>query len=197
MLFNEPNSTFQSDKHIYESHHYSPARLKPTEYFRQVKAHLRSGQQKEAFAILQRAMIHFPNEPVLLSYYGCLLVLVEKKYRMGIETCLKALEKLRTRESFAEEVYYPIFYYNLGRAYAAAGKRKEALDALKKGLSYDHWNNDIMKALHSMGMRRQKPPIPFLDRSNPLNRYIGIMLQKNKTASDAKKRVAGPKKYRT
>jgi len=190
MLLKEHSDTIHAEKHIYDSYHTSPNRLKPAEYFRQVKAHLSAGKQKEAFAILQQSIIHFPNEPVLLSFYGCLLVLVEKKYRMGIETCLKALEKLRIKGSFDEEVYYPVFYYNLGRAYAAAGKRKEALDALKKGLSYDQSNNDIMKELRSMGMRRGKPPIPFLDRSNPLNRYIGIMLQKNKDASYAKKRVA-------
>jgi tetratricopeptide (TPR) repeat protein len=190
MLLKEHSGTIHAEKHIYETYHTSPARLKPAEYFRQVKAHLRIGRQKEAFAILQQSMMHFPNEPVLLSYYGCLLVLVEKKYRMGIETCLKALEKLRIKGSFDEEVYYPVFYYNLGRAYAAAGKRKEALDVLKTGLSYDQWNNEIRNELRSLGMRREKPPIPFLDRSNPLNMYIGIMLHKKKTASYAKKRVA-------
>ncbi len=186
MLLKEHSGTIHAPKHICESYHTRPTNLKPAEYFRQAKAHLRAGKQKEAFETLQQSILHFPNEPVLLSYYGCLLVLVEKKYRMGIETCLKALEKLRIDGSYDEEVFYPIFYYNLGRAYSAAGKRKEALDALKKGLSYDRWHNDIMKELRSMGMRRKKPPIPFLDRSNPLNRYIGIMLQKNKTASYAK-----------
>jgi len=165
-----------------------PIRLKPAEYFRQAKALLRVGRQKDAFVILQQAIIHYPNEPVLLSYYGCLLALVEKKYRTGIETCLKALEKLQNKGSFDEGAFYPLFYYNLGRAYTVAGKRKEALDALSKGLSYDRGNTDILKEMRSMGMRRGKPPIPFLERSNPLNIYIGIMFYKKNNVPDAKKR---------
>ncbi len=154
--------------------------LKPVEYFRQVKVRLRAGMHKEAFSLLQQAIIHFPNEPVLLSYYGCLLVIVEKKYHMGIETCQKALEKLQTKGSFDEEAFYAVFYYNLGKAYAVAGKRREALDALKKGLVYDQWNSDIINELRNMGTRRGKPPIPFLERSNLLNIYIGIMLHKKR-----------------
>jgi tetratricopeptide (TPR) repeat protein len=186
MLLKEHSGAIHTEEY-YESYHANPTGLKPAEYFHQVKAHLRAGKQKEAFAILQQSMMHFPDEPVLLSYYGCLLVLVERKYRMGVETCLKALEKLRMKGSFDKEVYYPVFYYHLGKAYAAAGKRKEALDALKMGLFYDQSNNNIMKELRSMGIRRGKPPIPFLDRSNPLNKYIGIMLHNNKKASYAKK----------
>jgi len=177
-------------EHADKAHLASPARMKPAEYLRQVKAQLRAGKQKDAFILLQQAAVHFPNEPVLLSYYGCYLVLVDKKYRLGIETCLKALEKLQIRGSFDEEVLYPLFYFNLGRAYAAAGKRKESLEALNKGLSYDPGNSDIMKELRSMGMRNKKPPIPFLDRSNPLNKYIGIALYKGKgSAGTGKKRV--------
>jgi len=176
-------------RHTDQYQHTSPPGLKPTEYFRQAKSQLRVGNEKEAFALLKQAIIHYPNDPILLSYYGCLLVLVEKKYRMGVETCLKALDKLRTKGSFDEEVLYPVFYYNLGRAYAVAGKRKEALDALKKGLSYDRWNSDIMKEMRSMGMRREKPPIPFLARSNPLNVLIGIMFYKKNYDSDDKKSV--------
>lgn len=178
-------------EHAEKVRHESQTRMKPAEYLRQVKAHLRSGKQRDAFILLQQSTMHFPNEPVLLSYYGCLLALVEKKYRLGIETCLKALEKLQIRASFDEEVLYPIFYFNLGRAYAAAGKRKESLGALNKGLSYDPGNNEIMKELRSMGMRNKKPPIPFLDRSNPLNKYLGIALYKGKVSShEGKKRVS-------
>ncbi len=184
LLMEQPNAKHgeQTDQYDHTSH----IRLKAAEYFRQVKAHLHADRKKEAFALLQQSMIHFPNNPILLSYYGCLMVQVEKRYRMGIETCLKALVKLRNTGSLDEDAYYQVCYYNLGRAYAAAGKRKEALDALKKGLAYGRWNSDIVKEMQQMGIRREKPPIPFLKRSNPLNIYIGIMLhRKNKTASAA------------
>lgn len=154
--------------------------MKPVEYFRQTKALLREGKQKEALELLRSAVLHYPNEPTLLSYYGRLLAIVDRKYRIGIETCQKAIEKLRATEDQEESLVYPVFYYNLGKAYLAAGKRKESVDAFNKGLSYDPGNYDILKDLQSLGLRRKKPPIPFLDRANPLNKYIGIALNKRK-----------------
>ena len=152
--------------------------LKRAEYFRQVKAQLRAGQQKEALSLLQWLIMFFPNEPVFLSYYGYLIVLVERRYRKGIETCLTALKGLQTCRDFDAEALYPVFYCNLGRAYAMAGKRKEAVEALDKGLSYDRSNKDIIKELQFLGTRRKTLPIPFLKRTNPLNIVIGVMSYK-------------------
>jgi len=157
---------------------------KPNEYFRRVKSHLREGRQREAFMLLQEAVLIYPNEPTLMSYYGYLLAVVDRKYRRGIDTCLKAIESLRILEKHCEKQdvsgAYPVFYYNLGKAYSAAGKRKESLEALINGLSCDPSNGDIKKELQRMGVRRNKPPIPFLDRSNPINKYLGIALYRRK-----------------
>ncbi len=183
------NSVKMYGEHFDRVNHNGQTRLKPTEYLHQVKAHLRADKQEAAFALLQQSLVHFPNEPVLLSYYGLLLVLVHKRYRIGIETCQKAVEKHKKEGSFDDEMLDPVFYYNLGKAYTAAGKRREALEALKIGLAYDSGNIDIKKELLSMGIRRKTPSIPFLNRSNPLNKYIGIMLYKRDSASDDKKRA--------
>jgi tetratricopeptide (TPR) repeat protein len=180
MLIKEHEFTTIAE-HNDRAQHTSHTLWEPAEYLRQVKAHVRAGRQKEAFTLVKQSMIHFPDEPVFLSYYGCLLVLVEKMYRKGIETCQKAIKKLQTNGSFDEEALFAVVYHNLGRAYAAAGKRKEALEVLKIGLSYDPGNYDIIKELRRLGMRSKKPPIPFLQRSNPLNKYIGIMLYKKKS----------------
>jgi len=150
------------------------------DYFRQVKAHLREDRQREALQLLQEALMLFPNEPTLMSYYGYLSVIVDRKCRIRIETCQKAIEQLSQTGTQGESTSYPIFYYNLGKAYSAAGKRQESLDALHKGLSYDPRSSDIKKELQKIGVRREKPPIPFLDRSNPLNKYLGIALYKRK-----------------
>jgi len=155
----------------------------PADYLRAVKSHLRSSKQKDAFRVLQQASVMYPDDPVILSYYGCLQALVDKKYRSGVETCKKAIVLLRKKKSFGEEVLYPVFYLNLGRAYIAAEKRKDAIDALEKGLQYDYGNNDLKKELRGLGLRK-KPPVPFLDRSNPINKYIGMLL--NTTKKEAK-----------
>ena len=153
--------------------------ITPSAYLRTVKAHLVKGKQKDAYRLLQQASIQFPDDPLILSYFGCLQAIVDKKYRTGVETCKKAIALLKKTSSFGEEVLYPVFYLNLGRAYVAAGKKQDAIEAFTKGLKYDNGNSDLVKELRGMG-KRKKPPVPFLDRSNPINKYIGMILKKEK-----------------
>jgi tetratricopeptide (TPR) repeat protein len=153
--------------------------IKPSDYLRAVKVHLRSGKQKDAFTLLLRASVQFPDEPLILSYYGCLQAGVDKKYRSGVEACKRAIALFRAKKSSGEEVLYPVFYLNLGRAFLAAGKKKDAIDAFHKGLQYDKSNSDLRKELRGLGMRK-KPLVPFLDRANPINKCIGMILQKAK-----------------
>ena len=158
--------------------------VKPGDYLRAVRSHLRSGRPKDAFSVLMQAAIQFPEDPVILSYYGCLQAVVDKRYRSGVETCRKAIHMLKDQKTFGQEVLYPVFYLNLGRAYIAASRRKDAIDALSKGLKYDNTNNDLMKELKGLGVRKP-PPVPFLDRSNPINKYIGMILRTTKSAKGA------------
>ena len=159
---------------------------KPGMYLRAVKAHLRKGNQKEAFSLLQDAALHYPDDPFILSYYGCLQALVDKKYRAGVEKCKRALSLIKKESSFGEDMLYPVFYLNLGRAYVAAGKKKEALEAFERGRKYDNSNRDILMEMRRLGSRK-KAPVPFLDRSNPINKYIGLILRKANKAPDKKR----------
>jgi len=160
--------------------------VKPADYLRAVKSHLRNGKQKDAFRVLQQATVMYPDDPVILSYYGCLQAVVDKKYRSGVDTCKKAITLLRKKSSFGEEVLYPVFYLNLGRAYIAAGKRKDAIDAFEKGLRYDYGNSDLSKELRGLGTRK-KPPLSFLARSNPINKYIGMLLHTSKKEEEKRR----------
>jgi tetratricopeptide (TPR) repeat protein len=153
--------------------------IKPSDYLRAVRSHFRSGKLKEAYGLLLQATVQYPDDPLILSYFGCLQAIVDKKYRSGVETCKRAILLLKKQQTFSEEVLYPVFYLNLGRAYVAAGKKKDAIDSFKKGLRYDNGNSDLKKELQRLGVRKQ-PPVPFLDRSNPINKYIGMILQKTK-----------------
>jgi len=153
--------------------------IKPSLYLRAVRSHLRSGKPREAYGLLLQATIHYPDDPLILSYFGCLQAIVDRKYRSGVESCKRAIILLKKQNLFSEEVLYPVFYLNLGRAYVAAGKRKDAIDAFKKGIKFDNENSELKKELLGLGVRKQ-PPVPFLDRSNPINKYIGLILHKTK-----------------
>ncbi len=163
---------------------------KPSDYLKAVKANLRNGKQKNAFVLLQQAAVRFPDEPLILSYFGCFQALVDKKYRSGVETCKKAIALLKRKGAFGEELLYPVFYLNLGRAFLSAGKKPEAIDAYTRGLKYDNSNSDLLRELRGLGIRKS-PPVAFLDRSNPINKYIGLMLRSSaKKPEKANKRGA-------
>jgi tetratricopeptide (TPR) repeat protein len=150
---------------------------KPADYLRAVKVHLRNGKQKDAFVVLQQASIRYPDDPFILSYFGCFQAVVDKKYRSGVENCKKAITLIKKFETFDEELLLPAFYLNLGRAYVASGKKKDAIEAFQQGLKYDNGNKELWKDLRGLG-ERKKPLVPFLDRSNPINVYLGKMLKK-------------------
>ena len=162
-----------------------PVQATTRDYLRQVKIHLSKGRQKDAFALLQQAQVHFQDDPFVLSYFGCLQALVDKRYRTGIENCKKALALIRKSSSYGEEMLFPVFYLNLGRAYVAAGKKKDALETFNKGLKYDNSNTDLQKEVRALG-KRKSAPVPFLDRSNPINKYIGLILRKSSKTAEKK-----------
>jgi len=169
-----------------EPEHDVPAgELTARDYLRQVKINLSKGRQVEAFGLLQRANVNFPDDAFVLSYYGCLQALVDKKHRTGIENCKRALALVKKSFSFGEEMLYPVFYLNLGRAYVAAGKKKEALETFYKGLQFDNTNRDLQKEVKALG-KRKAAPVPFLDRSNPINKYIGMILRPSGKTAEKK-----------
>ena len=152
---------------------------KKTEYFDAVKKLLRRGNNKQALKILRDALEEFPEDPFIMSYYGCLKAIVEKKYDEGIKICQRALEKLNPVVTPGEEPLYATFYLNLGRAHLAGGQRQLAIEAFNNGLKIDRTNHDLLWELRKLGTRI-KPVIPFLRRSNLINKYIGIILSRLK-----------------
>lgn len=146
-------------------------------YFEEVQHLLRNKNPKNALSTLREALEAYPTDPFLLSYYGCLVAVIENKAREGISICRDAIDRLNETMTFGIEFFYPVFYLNLGRAYIKGKKKKEAIKALKYGLQYDPDNHDILWEMNKFGVRRKKS-IPFLERSNPANKYIGLILHK-------------------
>jgi len=146
-----------------------------SDYLEDVKDMLRGKNKRSALRLLNEALERYPDDPFLLSYYGCLEAIANKNYSFGIDTCLVAIENLRKKVPFGEECFYPVFYLNLGRAYLAADRKREALDAFQKGVASDAKDKELNWEIKKLGVRR-KPPMPFLNRANPINKYLGMML---------------------
>ncbi|MBI5074050.1 MAG: tetratricopeptide repeat protein [Nitrospirae bacterium] len=147
------------------------------EYFSEVQQLLRRGKGRQALDTLREGLENYPTDAFLLSYYGCLIALVENNTKDGIAICENAIKALDISMPFGSEFFYPVFYLNLGRAYLKAGRKAEAIKTLQQGLKNDPENSDIQWEMRKLGSRK-KPPVPFLKRSNPINKYIGLLLGK-------------------
>ena len=150
-----------------------------SDYLEEAKNLIRTKNKRAALRVLSEALEYYPDDPFILSYYGCLEAVANKNYRDGIETCLMALKSLKKGVPFGQEFSCPVLYLNLGRAYLAAGKKEEALGSFNKGIQSDRGNKDLMWEIKKFGTRK-KPAVPFLSRSNPINKYIGMLLTHRK-----------------
>lgn len=128
----------------------------------------RAGDGSAAHTLFERAHRRAPSEPRIMSWYGLTLVLVERNSNLGVLYCDQAL-RLAGPE--------PELYLNQARAHLALGQRERAVRALIRGLSAAPQDAPLRAAQAAMGWRR-KPVIPFLPRSNPINRWLGKLRHK-------------------
>jgi tetratricopeptide (TPR) repeat protein len=144
------------------------------EYINELEALISKNIRGEALELSTGAIEHYPNNPVILSYCGYFKALVNKQYTEGINICKQSVKILKEQMLLGESFFLPVLYLNLGRAYLIANKKKEAYYSFQKGLDIDKRHENLLKELKKLGIRR-KPFFPFLKRSNPLNKYIGML----------------------
>jgi tetratricopeptide (TPR) repeat protein len=113
-----------------------------------------------------------------LSFFGLCLALVQKKYKPAIELCKRAIEL---------QFYNGDHYANLSRVYTAAGNRKKALETAESGLRLLPDHEALRDVRRSLGVR-SRPPVPFLDRSNPINVSLGQARHAKKMAEKETRR---------
>ncbi len=147
------------------------------DYFEEIKELLKEGKGRAALDILRSGLEKFPTDPFLLSYYGCLLALVDNNPEEGVRICRDSITKLDRTMPFGREFYYPAFYLNLGRACLKHDKKADAIAAFQEGLRHDPENRDLLSELRRLG-KRKRQLIPFVRRSNPVNKYLGMILHR-------------------
>ncbi len=113
-----------------------------------------------------------------LSYFGLCLALVEKRIKPAIDLCKRAIEL---------QFYNVDHYANLARVYTAAGNRKKALEILDQG-SKSHPDDETLLAVRRELGIRSRPPVPFLERSNPINISLGQARHAKKVSEKERKK---------
>jgi len=116
----------------------------------------------DAMQIEERLRVRQPNMR-FLSYYGLSLARANRATNAAAEAC-----ELAARHDPRD----PLLLLNLGRVRMLAGRRAEALECFKRGLRLVPGHAVLLQAL-KRGERRSVPLLPFLDRSNKLNRWVG------------------------
>lgn len=109
------------------------------------------------------------RNPEVLAWYGYCLARDKKLFGQAIGLCKEALEATPDNSDI---------YLAAGKIYLLAGRKRSALVAFNKGLKMGR-NEAIMKQLHLIGVRKN-PVLPFLERDNTLNVYLGLLLSKIK-----------------
>ncbi len=138
------------------------------ELIEQGVAYLNDNNRLAALACFDKAIV-IGRSPELLSYLSYCIASERGQIYEALKLCNDALSR---------EPDNPVHYLNLGRIYLHAGKKKEALLVLRKGLSCGE-NQTIRSILEKIGTR-VKPVFPFLPRNSFLNKYIGLLLHKLK-----------------
>ena len=119
-----------------------------------------------ALGHLERALDMDAN-PCWHSYLGYCIAKERGQVARGVELC---------RSSLQLEPDNPVHYLNLGRVYLVSGNKEDALRVLRQGMAKGE-DAGLLRQLRDLGSR--KPPVlSFLSRSNPVNKYLGLLLSR-------------------
>jgi Flp pilus assembly protein TadD len=131
--------------------------------FKQGISLLRNGHSLEALECLRRATELKQQNPYYLSFLGVAMARVERKWGAAVELCRTAVSLKRQEAQL---------YLNLAEVYVSAGRRNDAVETLDTALKYCGADAGITRVRARLG-RRCSPVLPFLDRTNALNRSLG------------------------
>jgi len=105
-----------------------------------------------------------PDLPgIYYSYLGYGIALRERRVREGLQLC---------RHSVKVEFYQADNYLNLARTCVLARQRSGAVRAVLDGLKIDSHHPGLRAMRRELGIRG-RPILPFLDRANFLNQFLG------------------------
>jgi tetratricopeptide (TPR) repeat protein len=127
---------------------------------------LSAGEIPSALALLERALKLNDNRS-WYSYLGYCMAKERGQVKKGIELCSLSLE---------QEPEKADHYLQLAKIHLLAGNKQETLRVLREGMARGE-NQGLIALLDAIGTR--KPPVlSFLPRENPVNRLLGICLER-------------------
>ena len=136
------------------------------ELFTQGLEALARGDTLSALAIFERA-VQREERPTISSFLALCIAKERGQFQHAVTLCEKAK---------AREPHNTVHYLNLGRIFLIAGKKDDAIRTFREGLGYEQ-NREIIDEIEKLGTRKPLL-ISSLERSNPVNKYLGIILKR-------------------
>jgi tetratricopeptide (TPR) repeat protein len=137
------------------------SQLEAAELFRLGTEALNAKQYTVAHRFL-RSALELERSPDHLSQYALALAHEKGEMQASVRLCQEAI---KAEPKNAEH------FLRLGTVYLIAGRRKDAIRTFHLGLRVGK-HPMLTKWLQILG-HRSKPVLPFLSRTNPLNKYLG------------------------
>jgi tetratricopeptide (TPR) repeat protein len=151
--------------------------ISKSDYMRKIRRHISKGNLRDALKLNEDAVTVYPNNPYFMTYLGYLRAAVLKEHEEGISICKTARDMYQSQIDGGELNNLSYFYVNIGRTYFLSGKRDFAITSYRRGLKFDPGNEEALAELDKVGARKS-PPVPFLNRDHPVNKYVGLFLSK-------------------
>jgi tetratricopeptide (TPR) repeat protein len=127
---------------------------------------LAAGETPSALALLERALRQSDNRS-WHSYLGYCIAKERGQVKKGIDLCNTSLEV---------EPENSAHFLNLAKVHLVAGQKTEALGVLREAMSRGG-GEGVTALLNEIGTR--KPPVfSFLPRGNPINKMLGMLLER-------------------
>lgn len=131
--------------------------------FRRALADYRLGRLRESYQGFRHLVDGGSNDPKHLSYCGLLMAATEGKVREGRALCERALTL---------DFYDPEVHLNLSQVHLRSGQRDHALQVLLRGIRVIPRDPRLLREISRLNPR-SAPVFTFLERSNPVNKYLG------------------------
>jgi len=129
---------------------------------------LNEGNILAALSHFEKALIIEKN-PVISSFLAFCIAKERGQVQKAISLCKNAIN---------EDPENSFHYLNLGKIYLLEKEKEEAVNIFRQGLHHEE-NQQIVAELNKLGTRKSLI-IPFLKRSNFINKYLGIILSRLK-----------------
>lgn len=126
---------------------------------------LKQGHAVDAIFIFEDIIEKVGKNSAAYSLLGLAMAKAKVDFKKAEKLCLEAI---KMNPSKAE------YYNNLAELYMIARKRNKAVMVLERGVKVCKNKKTLLNQWRVLGMRKS-PLLPFLSRSNPVNKYLGLL----------------------